>query len=397
MTNTVQLVEKWKPILDQDGFDPIKDPNRRAVTATLLENHAGVRARDQEYLTEAAPTNVTGNVDRYDPILVKLIRRMAPKLIAYDVCGVQPLSGPSGLIFALKSRYGDQGDEAFMDEPNTAYSGAGQHTSSDIFDPAYSTGTGMATSVAEGDNWNEMSFSIEKTSVTASSHQLKATYSLELAQDMESVHGLNAENELINILSTELTSEVNRKVLRNIYTSAKFGAQFASTPGVLDMSQDVQGRHMLENFRGLVYSIDKDANRIAIETRRGRGNFIICSPDVASALDMAGTLDKTSIPLNELDPVGTSFVGKYKGVYNVYVDPYVSSDFYVVGYKGANVIDSGIFFSPYQALQMVRATDPTSFHTAIGFKHRSAITANPFTTMNANGNVYYRKVKVINL
>lgn len=388
------LLEKWDKVINTEKAESIEDSYKKKVTAQLLENQ-------ESFLAEATPTNVAGQMDNYDPILISLVRRMAPKLIAYDIAGVQPMQGPTGLIFAMRSRYTNAtGTEALHDEADTAFGGAGTHSGTDPFAAGYETGYGMETSDAEGDTWNEMAFTIEKTSVEAKSRQLKASYSIELAQDLRAIHGLDAENELTNILSTELISEMNRQVVRTVYTVAKPGAQFATTPGTFDLDADADGRWSVEKFKGMVFAIERDANAIAVETRRGKGNMMICSADVASALSMAGLLD-TGVALKgqqelTVDVTGTSYAGRFKQM-NVYVDPYATGDFYVVGYKGANQYDAGFFYCPYVPLQMVRATDQTSFQPSIGFKTRFGMVANPFTTMAKDSNTYYRKVKVVNL
>jgi hypothetical protein len=397
--NQQELVQKWQKVILKEGYDPINDDYKARVTARLLENQAGNKTRLDE---SGAPNSVTANVDKFDPVLIKMVRRMAPKLIAYDVCGVQPLDGPSGLIFALRSRYNSKtGNEALYGEANTAHSGQGTHLGTDPFAPEYSTGAGMPTATAEGDTWNEMSFSIEKTNVVADSHQLKATWSEELAQDYKHVHGGDAESELTNILTGELTSELNRKVLRTIYTAAKLGCTYTQTPGTynLDADADGNGRWFLERVKTFLFAIEREANAVALDSWRGRANIIICSSDVASAISMVGLLDADVNIQNslEVDPTGTTYIGTYKKVYKVYVDPYVTVDFMVLGYKGANHMDAGIFYCPYIPLTMVRATDPTNFQPAIGFKTRSGIVANPFTTLAANSNSYYRKIKILGL
>ena len=389
------LLEKWDKVINTDKADEITDSYKQKVTAQLLENQ-------EKFLAEATPTNVAGQMDNYDPILISLVRRMAPKLIAYDIAGVQPMSGPTGLIFALRARYNNAtGAEALHNEADTAFGGAGTHDGTDPFGSPYETGYGMETSTAEGDTWNEMAFTIEKTSVEAKSRQLKASYSIELSQDLRAIHGLDAENELTNILSTELISEMNRQVVRTVYTVAKVGAQFATTPGTFDLDTDSDGRWSVEKFKGMVFAIERDANAIAVETRRGKGNMMICSADVASALALAGVLD-TGLGLKgaealAVDPTGATFAGVYRGRIKVYVDPYATGDFYVVGYKGANQYDAGFFYCPYVPLQMVRAVDQDSFQPSIGFKTRFGMVANPFTTMAQDSNSYYRKVKVVNL
>lgn len=396
------LVEKWQPVLENENVEGIADSYKKKVTARMLEN-------TEKFLGEAGePTNVSGSNDYWDPVLISLVRRMAPKLIAYDVTGVQPMSGPTGLIFALRARYADNADlrlatEAQFNEADTSFSGTGTHAETDPFDPGYATGVGMDTATAEGDAWNEMGMTIEKTSVEAKSRQLRADYSIELAQDLRAIHGLDAENELANILSTEIISEINREVVRMIYHIAVFGAQDASTPGQFDLDVDADGRWSVEKFKGLIFQIERDANAIARSTRRGKGNVIICSADVASALAMAGVLDYapalgqgTNL---DVDVTGTTYAGMFKGKFKVFVDPYATGEFYTVGYRGANQYDAGFFYCPYVPLQMVRATDQTTFQPAIGFKTRYGLVSNPFVSngLASNSNFYYRKVKVLNL
>lgn len=397
------LVEKWQPVLESKDVPGIADSYKTKVTARLLENQ-------EQFLSEAGePTNVAGNNDYWDPVLISLVRRMAPKLIAYDVTGVQPMSGPTGLIFALRSRYADNADlrnatEALHNEADTSYSGTGTHDQTDPFNPGYATGVPIDTAQAEGsDFWNEMGMTIEKTSVEAKSRQLRADYSIELAQDLRAIHGLDAENELANILSTEIIAEINREVVRTIYHIAVFGAQTTTTPGTFDLDVDADGRWSVEKFKGLIFQIERDANAIAYQTRRGKGNIIICSADVASAMAMAGVLDYAPA-LNQgsnldVDVTGTTFAGTFKGKFKVYVDPYATGEFYVVGYRGANQYDAGFFYCPYVPLQMVRATNQDTFQPAIGFKTRYGLVSNPFVTngLASNSNFYYRKVKVTNL
>jgi hypothetical protein len=387
------LLEKWEPVLESDKVEKITDPYRKKVTAQLLENQ-------EKFLAEAAQTT-TGNLQNWDPVLISLVRRMAPKLIAYDVCGVQPMTGPTGLVFALRARYTNAtGAEALFNEADTDFSGTGTHTGNDPFATGYSTGTGKITTDGEADPWPSMSMTIEKTSVTARTRQLRADYSLELAQDLRAIHGLDAENELANILSSEIISEINREVVRTIYTIAKQGAQFASTPGTFDLTADSDGRWSVERFKGLLFAIERDANAVSLETRRGKGNIIITSADVASALVMAGVLDYAPALQNstsmDVDATGATYAGQM-GRFKVFVDPYLGADIYVVGYKGTSAYDAGMFYCPYVPLQMVRATDTATFQPAIGFKTRYGMIANPFTTLNANQNVYYRKAKVLHL
>jgi len=387
------LLEKWDGVISNDKVEKIESSYKQKVTAQLLEN-------TENFLAEATPTNLAGGMQNYDPILISLVRRMAPKLIAYDIAGLQPMNGPTGLIFALRARYSDQaGSEAGVDEADTDFSGAGTHAGSDPFGGTYTTGTGMSTSTGQGDTWAEMAFTIEKSSVTAESRQLKASYSIELAQDLKAIHGLDADQELTNILSTELIAEINRHVIRTVYSVAKAGAAFATTPGTFDLATDSDGRWSVEKFKGLIYAIERDANAIAIDTRRGKGNIIICSADVASAMALAGVLDYNPALATKLDvdPAGATFAGTYRGRFKVYVDPYATGDFYVVGYKGANQYDAGMFYCPYVPLQQVRATDQTSFQPSVGFKTRYGMVSNPFTSLSADSNAYYRKVRVTNL
>ena len=457
--NTQMLVEKWAPVLDFDGLGEIKDSHRRAVTAQMLENQERELRESAEFLGEASPTNSAGTggftgsggqtVAGFDPVLISLIRRSMPNLIAYDICGVQPMSGPTGLIFAMRSKYGSQnGTETFFNEVDSAFSGqnSGRTLEAGFADGAvgfgttaqsgsnpsalnpvgtattnpspYNVGEAMTTGNAEalgdgsGNYFNEMAFSIEKVTVTAKSRALKAEYSLELAQDLKAIHGLNAEAELANILSTEILAEINREVIRTIYKVAEQGAAVnTATAGVFDLDVDSNGRWSVEKFKGLLFQIERDANAIAQRTRRGKGNTIICSADVASALTMAGVLDYTpalNANLN-VDDTGNTFAGVLQGKYKVYIDPYAANvdanQYYVVGYKGSSAYDAGIFYCPYVPLQMVRAVGQDTFQPKIGFKTRYGIVANPFaegTTVGAgrlllNSNRYYRRVKVANL
>jgi hypothetical protein len=417
-----ELQNKWSPVLEHDDLPAIKDPHRRAVTTVVLENQEkALREEKQALFQEATAANQTGaNIDNYDPILISLVRRALPNLMAYDVAGVQPMTGPTGLIFAMKSHYSSQsGTEALFNEADTDFSGAGTHAGSNPVDGSYTTGNGVSTSTAEGfgdsTTLNEMAFSIEKTTVTAKSRALKAEYTVELAQDLKAVHGLDAEGELSNILSQEILAEINREVIRTIYKVAKTGAASTATAGTFDLDVDSNGRWSVERFKGLLFNIERDANVIAQDTRRGKGNFIICSADVASALAMSGVLDYTpalSTDLN-VDDTGNTFAGTLNGRYKVYIDPYsantgAASQFYVVGYKGSSAYDAGIFYCPYVPLQMVRAIDPSTFQPKIGFKTRYGMIANPFVTTTDGGatdadtftadrNQYYRSVKVTNL
>ena len=416
------LLKKWAPILEHDGVAPIKDSYRKEVTAVLLENQEKSIREEKQALFEATHSNAagalpdSGGVAKFDPVLISLVRRSAPQMIAYDLCGVQPMTQPTGLIFAMKAKYSSQGGtEALFNEADTDFSGTGAHAGANPVDGTYTTGTGMSTSTAEGlgdgSTFNEMAFSIEKTSVTAKSRALKAEYTVELAQDLKSVHGLDAEGELSNILSTEILAEINREVIRTIYTSSKTGAQTGTaSAGTFDLDVDANGRWSVEKFKGLLFQIEREANAIAQQTRRGKGNFIVCSSDVASALAMAGVLDYApalNTGLN-VDEASTTFAGVLNGRYKVYVDPYAanqaSSQYFLVGYKGSSAFDAGLFYCPYVPLQIVRAVDPSTFQPKIGFKTRYGMVANPFTTLDAGAdglaagnNYYYRKVKVANL
>jgi hypothetical protein len=434
MINRQDLVKKWAPILEHESAPKIRDNYRKEVTAVLLENQEIEMRRGREAmgeLNEAAPANAvgaygdTGGFAKFDPVIISLVRRAMPQMIAYDVCGVQPMTQPTGLIFAMKSRYSTQGgDEALFNEADSDFAGTGTHSGAYDFGGSETTGTGLATSDGErlgqggvGDgSFGAMAFSIEKTSVTAKTRALKAEYSIELAQDMKSVHGLDAEGELSNILSTEILAEINREVIRTIYKTAKAGAAVGvTTAGTFDLDTDSNGRWSVEKFKGLMFQIEREANAIGQQTRRGRGNVIITSADVASALAMAGVLDYSSglTGKNDLtiDDTSTTFAGILNGKYKVYVDPYTSNvsntQFFVVGYKGASAFDAGLFYCPYVPLQMVRAVDPNSFQPKIGFKTRYGLVANPFVNLDdgtegqdnltANVNYYYRRVKVANL
>ena len=471
MFQSEHLVEKWKPLLDHDGG--ITDNHRRAVTAVLLENQEKFLKEEAAFssgqsLMETPTINTNsstsaagfsadaaaaGPVAGFDPVLISLIRRAMPNLVAYDLAGVQPMNGPTGLIFAMRSRYaapgtpGMDGTEAFYNEPDTAFSGM-QHgfdntsyfsdvaagfgttsqsgTNPSALNPVsagssagYNVGQGMGTEDAEAlntkagaDAFNEMAFSIEKVTVTAKSRALKAEYSLELAQDLKAIHGLNAEAELANILSTEILAEINREVIRSIYKVAEVGATVnTATAGEFNLDVDSNGRWSVEKFKGLLFQIERDANAIAQRTRRGKGNIIMCSADVASALTMAGVLDYTpalNANLN-VDDTGNTFAGTINGKYRVYIDPYAANvaanQYYVVGYKGTSPYDAGLFYCPYVPLQMVRAVGENSFQPKIGFKTRYGLVANPFAegtnqglgNLNPSANRYYRRVKVTNL
>ena len=480
MFQSEHLVEKWKPLLEHEGLDKIEDAHKRSVTAVLLENQEKFLRESASFqesgslLAEAGPTmssgsnppgfsgtaTATGNVAGFDPVLISLIRRSMPNLVAYDLAGVQPMSGPTGLIFAMRSQYVGTGNdtgrtEAFYNEADSAFSGMGASfnntsgfgntsvgfgttnqigTNPSVLNPTssatstdYNTGQGMETDAAEKlggtdeQQFNQMAFSIEKVTVTARSRALKAEYSLELAQDLKAIHGLNAEAELANILSTEILAEINREVIRTIYKTAEQGAvSNTATAGIFDLDIDSNGRWSVEKFKGLLFQIERDANAIAQRTRRGKGNIILCSADVASALTMAGVLDYTpalNANLN-VDDTGNTFAGVLQGKYRVYIDPYAANldvsgntqtnngnQYYVVGYKGTSPYDAGLFYCPYVPLQMVRAVGENSFQPKIGFKTRYGMVENPFSqgttqglgTLTENANRYYRRVAVKNL
>ena len=439
MFQTEHLQEKWSPVLQHPDLPEIKDNYRRAVTTVILENQEKALREDRNFLGEGAPTNATGgSVDNWDPILISLVRRSMPNLIAYDICGVQPMTGPTGLIFAMRARAASQaGAEALADEqiPSLSNQDAGgdagggdkSGTNPAVLNDSpsagtYTTDTGatLAQGEALGDTttnaFAEMAFSIEKHTVTATTRALKAEYTMELAQDLKAIHGLDAETELANILSAEILAEINREVVRNIYVSAVKGAQVnTTTAGIFDLDTDSNGRWSVEKFKGLMFAIERDANAIGQQTRRGKGNMILCSADVASALQMAGVLDYTPALSNNLnvDDTTTTFAGVMNGRYKVYVDPYAAnvaaSQYYVVGYKGTSPYDAGMFYCPYVPLQMVRAVGENTFQPKIGFKTRYGIAANPFHTgtvgastdgaisITSASNKYYRKVKVSNL
>jgi hypothetical protein len=442
MFQTEHLQEKWQPVLQHPDLPEITDSYKRAVTTVILENQERALREDRAFLSEAAPSNSTGgSVDNWDPILISLVRRSMPNLIAYDICGVQPMTGPVGLIFAMRSRFSSQtGAEALADEAmpdisnqNKAGTVGGGDVGATETNPAvlndspsagtYTSATGQTTAQGEalGDNsstnvFAEMAFSIEKHTVTAVTRALKAEYSMELAQDLKAIHGLDAETELANILSAEILAEINREVVRNIYVSAVKGAQVnTTTAGIFDLDTDSNGRWSVEKFKGLLFQLERDANAVGQQTRRGKGNIVLCSADVASALQMSGVLDYTPALANNLnvDDTTTTFAGVLNGRYKVYVDPYAAnvaaSQYYVVGYKGTSPYDAGMFYCPYVPLQMVRAVGEHSFQPKIGFKTRYGIAANPFHTgtvaASAEGaisissatNTYYRKVKVTNL
>ena len=422
------LQEKWDAVINHDALPEIKDSYKKYVTGVLLENQEKALIEEKQALWETVAANSVGagiagqvnspgntNLAGYDPILISLVRRAMPNLMAYDVCGVQPMTGPTGLIFAMKSNYSTQGGtEALFDEADTDFSGSSltSHAGTNPVASPYTTGVGMAVGDAEklGDSpgyaWGEMAFTIEKTTVAAKTRGLKAQYTVELAQDLKAVHGLDAEGELANILSQEILFEINREVIRTIYVAAQPGASTGATTtfGTFDLDVDSNGRWSVERFKGLLFQIERDANNIAQTTRRGKGNVLICSADVASALSMAGILDYTPALQTSLnvDDTGNTFAGVLNGKIKVYVDPYsanlnVANQFYVVGYKGTSPYDAGMFYCPYVPLQMVRAVDPSTFQPKIGFKTRYGLVTNPFTTLSAQQNTYYRRVNVINL
>ena len=445
MFQTEHLQEKWQPVLEHPDLPKIEDSYKRAVTTLILENQEKAMREDSSFLTETAPVNSMGGgqLDTWDPILISLVRRAMPNLIAYDVCGVQPMTGPTGLIFAMRSSLTSQdGAEALVDEvfpdfsnQNAAGTIGGGDIGSTETNPAvlndspsagtYVSATGMTRSEAEalGDSgtnaFAQMAFSIEKSTVTAVSRALKAEYTMELAQDLKAIHGLDAETELSNILSTEILAEINREVIRSLYVTAVKGAQVnTTTAGIFDLDTDSNGRWSVEKFKGLMFQIERDANAIGQQTRRGKGNMIICSADVASALQMAGVLDYTPALNNTLnvDDTATTFAGVMNGRFRVYVDPYsanvAASQYYVCGYKGTSPYDAGFFYCPYVPLQMVRAVGENSFQPKIGFKTRYGLAANPFAaagavaagdtvntdaSLDANTNAWYRRVKVTNL
>ena len=438
MFQTQHLQEKWQPVLEHPELPKIGDAYRRAVTTLILENQEKSMKEDRSFLGEAAPTNATGSaVDNWDPILISLVRRSMPNLIAYDICGVQPMSGPTGLIFAMRARATSQtGKEALADplipdlsnQDAAGNTGGGDQSGTNpaVLNDSPSAGTysfvtGMTTAQGEtlgdgSDEFAEMAFSIEKHTVTAVTRALKAEYTMELAQDLKAIHGLDAETELANILSSEILMEINREVVRTIYNTAVAGAQTnTTTAGIFDLDTDSNGRLSVEKFKGLLFAIERDANAIGQQTRRGKGNIIITSADVASALQMAGVLDYTpalSTNLN-VDDTTTTFAGVLNGRYRVYIDPYAANvaakQYYVVGYKGTSPYDAGVFYCPYVPLQMFRAVGENSFQPKIGFKTRYGMAANPFhtgtvaasaegaITLSANTNKYYRRVQVTNL
>lgn len=453
-----ELVSKWSAILEHADVPKITDSHRKAVTAVLLENQ-----EKNKHLHESTPTNVTGGIAKWDPVLISMVRRAAPSMIAFDLCGVQPMSAPTGLVFAMRARYtGQSGAEALFDEANSSFTGTGAHSLGGVYNAVRkstvtsgqttvtvenpeglvkdmlvygngiaedskvvsvsgttvtldkattatdaaanlnfvaSAGTGMPTATGEGDITAQMAMSIEKVAVEAKTRSLKAEYSMELAQDMQAVHGMNAESELIDILTNEVLSEINREVLRNLYQQAKLGAlKDTTTPGVFDLKADADGRWSAERFKGLHFAIERDANAISFDTKRGKGNILICSADVASALSMAGILTTNALDVNVTsDWTQSTFVGTIGGRVRVFVDPYATQDFYMMGYKGTSPTDSGYFFCPYVPLQMVRGMDPASLQPKIGMRTRQAMVANPLFNGGVRKNGYYRIAEVTNV
>lgn len=440
-SNYQALVEKWGPILEHDSFSPIADQHKKSVTATILENtekalveSGDISASMTGLLSETTVTGdggfgsastAAGPTAGYDPVLISLVRRAMPNLMAYDIAGVQPMTGPTGLIFAMRSTYTNQaGGEAFYNEADTDFSGTGTHANA-LGAGSETTGTGLNTDDAEAlgaglvgaaagspvtpaTSFGEMAFSIEKVTVAAKSRALKAEYTTELAQDLKAVHGLDAETELANILQSEILVEINRELVRTIYSNAVAGATATAAPGTFDLDVDANGRWSVEKFKGLMFQIEQEANAIAKGTRRGKGNVVICSSDVASALQMAGVLDYTPA-LNsntlEVDDTGNTFAGVLNGRFRVYVDPFAGANYLVVGYKGSSAFDAGLFYCPYVPLQMVRAVGENSFQPKIGFKTRYGMVSNPYAkgtaqgsgALDANSNVYYRRVAIANL
>jgi hypothetical protein len=442
MFGSEKISEKWSPILEHSELPEIQDKYKKAVTAVVLENQEKALAEERgqsSFLSETAANNVSGgNIGTWDPILISLVRRAMPNLIAYDIAGVQPMTGPTGLIFAMRSKYTSQGGtEALFNEADTDFSGAGTHggnsdslgitgtggvgtdatggapSGGDTVDDSFGVGTGMATSAAEalgntGNAFAQMAFSIEKATVTAKSRALKAEYTMELAQDLKAIHGLDAEGELANILSAEILAEINREVIRTINVKAKLGAQQTNVAnsGAFNLSTDADGRWSVEKFKGLIVQIEREANIIAKETRRGKGNFILCSSDVASVLAASGMLDYApalSTSLN-VDDTGNTFAGVLNGRTKVYIDPYAANDYITVGYRGTNPYDAGMFYCPYVPLTMVRAVGENDFQPRIGFKTRYGMVANPFVGTSApddtgtnRQNQYFRIFAVANI
>ena len=432
MESYSNLVEKWGPVLNEETAGTIRDNHRKQVTAALLENTEKSLIEERGQLNEAAPTNATGaNINNWDPVLISLVRRAAPNLIAHDLASVQPMNGPTGLIFAMKSKFTSQGGtEALFNEADTQFSGTQATPANNAADgadgsgllsyggdsamPKPNHGSGMATDSAEAlgssgsTDFAEMAFSIERQTVTAKSRALKAEYSLELAQDLKAIHGLDAESELANILSTEILAEINREIIRVINAHAKPGAQSAqiTKKGIIDLDTDVDGRWSAEKFKGLGIQIDREANQIAKDTRRGKGNVMVCSSDVASALASTGMLDYSQVLASNtlnVDDTGNTFAGTLNGRMKVYIDPYATVDYITVGYKGTNPYDAGLFYCPYVPLTMMRAVAEDTFQPKIGFKTRYGLASNPFTPGSSNGlgtvrqNQYYRIMRVDNI
>ena len=428
------LQEKWQPVLEHPDLPKIDDSYKRAVTSVILENQERALREDSGYITEASPVNAAvgsdgSGISNWDPILISLVRRSLPNLVAYDICGVQPMTGPTGLVFCMKARYNDNTSrlamtEALFDESDTGFAGSGTQAGTDPFGDAaaYATGTGMTTAAGEalGDSasnaFASMAFTIEKATVTVQTRALKAEYTIELAQDLKAIHGLDAETELANILSAEILSEINREVVRTVNLQAKTGAQSGTAnAGRFDLDVDSSGRWSVEKFKGLLFHVEREANTIARESRRGKGNFILCSSDVASALAMAGVLDYAPALNTNLnvDDAGNTFAGVLNGRYKVYIDPYYTLDpvtghsnegYLTVGYRGSNPYDAGIFYCPYVPLQMVRAVGENTFQPKIGFKTRYGMISNPFVgatpssgLASADTNFYYRTVEVENI
>lgn len=438
MLNTKELKQKWSPILEASEAPAFKDKHRADVTAVLLENTERALSEErgqQQFMTEAAPVNNIGggNIATWDPVLISLVRRAMPNLLAYDLCGVQPMTGPTGLIFAMRSRYNNQtGNEALFNEADTQFSGDvagaahggdsdslpvfGADAGGDDVEDTFSYGVPMATGAAEalgdgvGPDFNEMAFSIEKATVTAQSRALKAEYTMELAQDLKAIHGLDAEAELANLLSAEILAEINRELIRTINVKAKLGCQQAdiTNAGVFDLNTDSDGRWSLEKYKGMLVQMQREANTIAKETRRGKGNFVLCSSDVAAALSATGLLDYTpALAQNAslaIDDTGATFAGTLQGGMKVYIDPYSANNYVTMGYKGASAYDAGLFYCPYVPLTMVRAVGENTFQPKIGFKTRYGMVANPFvgaaaqndTGANRN-NQYYRIFGITNI
>jgi len=439
-----QVINKWKDVIDNPNLPKIADAHKRYVTACVLEETAEAVQQEQairsNFLTEAEPINVTADVAKFDPVLISLVRRAMPNLIAYDICGVQPMSGPTGLIFAMRSQYANSSNvqlaETFYNEVNTSFStlvsnantfgqkfvGVTPSVSNNAANGSYNTGTGMATANAEGlgqsTTFPEMGFTIEKLTVTAQSRALKAEYSIELAQDLKAIHGLDAETELSNILSGEVLAEINREIVRTINIIARPGAQEnTTTAGYFDLDTDSNGRWAVEKFKGLIFQIEREMNMIAKGTRRGKGNLLLCSSDIASALQMTGVLKNDSNMANglQVDDTGNTFAGLLNGKIRVYIDPYSTAfnangtvtdgQYFTAGYKGPSPFDAGLFYCPYVPLQMVRAVDPNTFQPKIGFKTRYGVIANPFAeglnqglgALDVDSNVYYRRVIVENI